>query len=674
MQTIEAVRFRPTTASARQRGPIITVRRVLLLAAAVAAGWLLWFLFTAKSVRFELQPSADRLSVDGGFAFGEVYLLRQGSYRIQAQAAGYHDIDEAVQIGADRNQVVALNMVPLPGRVAFDIVPEGATVTIGDGEASGSAPFETKLAAGQHVARISHGRYQPATVRFEVAGRDRPQTVSAALVPNWADVAIVTRPAGAEIRIDGVPSGVATPGPVPVLAGQRRVSVHLAGYRPWIDILHIEANKPLQLPPIALQRADAQVVVTSTPAGAGITVDGEYRGVTPIAVAVAPGSREVSAFKVGYGAESSRLQVRSGSRHEVAFDLVALQGALAIQARPQDAELWINGKHQGQAAGTRSVAAVPLDIEIKKQGYASYRKTVVPQPGFTLDLKVRLLTLQEARLEALKQVRTTSAGHELVLLSPTSIRMGASRREPGRRANEVLRTANLSRLFYVSRHEVTNAQFRAFAAGHASGDFQNISLDADSQPVVDVSWTEAALYCNWLSAQDDLQPFYQEEYGKIIGFNRNALGYRMPTEAEWSWIARHDATTSQPRRFAWGDRLPPPERHGNYADRSAAHLVARIIFGYNDNHIVSAPVGTFAPNNKGIYDLGGNVAEWMHDHYEIPDGGETTDPLGPEQGDYHVIRGASWQKGTVTDLRLSFRSYGIEGRQDVGFRIARFAE
>ena len=49
-------------------------------------------------------------------------------------------------------------------------------------------------------------------------------------------------------------------------------------------------------------------------------------------------------------------------------------------------------------------------------------------------------------------------------------------------------------------------------------------------------------------------------------------------------------------------------------------------------------------------------------------------PLGPAAGEYHVIRGASWMHGTITDLRLSFRDYGIDGRPDLGFRIARFAE
>ncbi|MCY4058892.1 MAG: SUMF1/EgtB/PvdO family nonheme iron enzyme, partial [Gammaproteobacteria bacterium] len=150
-------------------------------------------------------------------------------------------------------------------------------------------------------------------------------------------------------------------------------------------------------------------------------------------------------------------------------------------------------------------------------------------------------------------------------------------------------------------------------------------------------------------------------------------GYRLPTEAEWAWSARH-VGAAKLLRFPWGDQLPPPDKHGNYADQSAAHTVGRIIFGYNDNYIASAPVGTFPPNNKGVYDLGGNVAEWVHDFYEIPDGSSVVDPLGPRQGDYHVIRGASWMHGTVSDLRLSGRDYGIDGRPDVGFRIARFAE
>ena len=115
-------------------------------------------------------------------------------------------------------------------------------------------------------------------------------------------------------------------------------------------------------------------------------------------------------------------------------------------------------------------------------------------------------------------------------------------------------------------------------------------------------------------------------------------------------------------------------RDRNYADRSAAHLVGRIIFGYNDNYIVSAPVASYKANNRGLFDMGGNVAEWTNDFYEIPSKEKVQDPTGPDKGDFHVIKGSSWMHGTVTDLRYSFRDYGVEGRQDVGFRIAKYAE
>jgi formylglycine-generating enzyme required for sulfatase activity len=150
----------------------------------------------------------------------------------------------------------------------------------------------------------------------------------------------------------------------------------------------------------------------------------------------------------------------------------------------------------------------------------------------------------------------------------------------------------------------------------------------------------------------------------------------LPTEAEWAWAARVQGGDQQ-WKFPWGDELPPKDRSGNYADISAAPIIGNIIQGFNDGHVVAAPVASFPANIRGIYDLGGNVAEWVHDYYHIPLSSENTvtiDPLGPETGEHHVIRGASWAHGTITELRLSFRDYGTEPRTDLGFRIARYVE
>ena len=674
---IAAVRFRPTPTATAKRRAWLSPWRVAGVVVVAVVVWFLWFIFTAKSVRFEPTPGSAVVEVDGGFAFrlGDVYLMRQGDYRVRARAEGYVDFGRRIDVGGARNQTIPLTLSPLPGRVTFAIEPSGATVVVSGGDdLRGTAPVTLRVPAGPQTVRVSHPRYEEASLDFDVAGRDQAQTVTLPLLPNWADVTLPTTPSGAEVRIDDNLADVTTPGPIQVMAGEHLVVVALPGYKPWMDIIFVEARQAVTLGPIVLDKADGTLAVESSPNGAGVTVGGVYAGVTPLEVGLdADEPLAVSVFKVGYAPRNLNIELASGQRRAIDVTLTPLTGDLSVQTRPEDAELWIDNEPRGRAPGIYSLAAVPHVVEIRKEGYAGFRETVVPQPGLTQELNVELLTLEEARLARLKEVRTTGQGHELVLLSPGKIRMGASRREPGRRANEVIRDVELTRLFYLSRHEVTNGQFRVFAKGHSSGQFENRDLDQDTQPVVDVSWNEAALYCNWLSEQDGLQPFYREEFSKIVGFSATALGYRLPTEAEWAWSARLVGETNL-LRFPWGDQLPPPDKHGNYADQSAVHTVGRIIFGYNDNYITSAPVGTFPPNDKGVYDLGGNVAEWVHDFYEIPDGSSAVDPLGPPQGEYHVIRGASWMHGTVSDLRLSGRDYGIDPRPDVGFRIARFAE
>ena len=673
--TIKPVAFRPTAPDGRRKIIRLNPWQLAGIVLAVAAAWFLWFMFTAKSVRFELTPPVDDVVVDGGFQLriGEISLLREGQYRLRAEAPGYYPLEVDVDVGPDRNQEFAYAMAPLPGRVTFASSPAGARVLV-DGEDIGETPLTSDVESGARAVVITKENYQPAYLGVDVEGRQLPQSVDADLLPDWADITIPSIPSGAAISIDGAQVGT-TPGPVPVLSGERSILVKLPGYKGWRDILQVTAGQPLALSEIRLERADGLLSVRSSPRAASVTVDGQYQGLTPIEIAVAPGTAlGVRVFKVGYAPVERSIRVESGTERAMSVELEALTGTLVVVAEPGDAELWIDGKRAGELGQPITLPAVPHEIELTKEGYAGYRKTVMPQPGFSQEVKVRLLTVAEARLARLKPSITTALGQELLLLQPSPIQLGASRREPGRRANEVLRDVDLSRLFYLGTKEVTNAEFRRFASGHSSGRFQDADLDGEDLPVSNVSWEEAALFCNWLSMQEGKEPFYKEEFGSIVGINSGSLGYRLPTEAEWAWAARHVDEASPLLRFPWGDRLPPPDRHGNYADRAATHVVGRIIFGYNDNYTGSAPVGTFGPNAKQLFDVGGNVAEWVHDYYEIPAPGQSLNPLGPHEGDYHVIRGSSWMHGTLSELRLSFRDYGAKGRNDVGFRLARFAE
>ena len=252
--------------------------------------------------------------------------------------------------------------------------------------------------------------------------------------------------------------------------------------------------------------------------------------------------------------------------------------------------------------------------------------------------------------------------------------MGASRREPGRRANEVLHPVALRRMFYLQTTEVTNAQFRQFQPSHNSGRVEGNSLNQKHQPAVQVSWQQAAAFCNWLSAKEGLSAFYAQKNGIVTGYDASSTGYRLPSEAEWAWAARASGQTLL--RFPWGDTFPPTQVVGNYADTSSAYVTGSTLNNYADGHVVSAPVASFGPNQHGLYDMGSNTSEWVNDVYRIPsaNGKTQTDPLGSQTGDNYVIRGANWGQSKLKELRLSYRDYGQAGRDDVGFRLARYAE
>jgi formylglycine-generating enzyme required for sulfatase activity len=252
--------------------------------------------------------------------------------------------------------------------------------------------------------------------------------------------------------------------------------------------------------------------------------------------------------------------------------------------------------------------------------------------------------------------------------------MGSPRREAGRRANESQRPVKLERRFYVSLREVTNAQFREFRASHRSGFIAQQTLDLDRQPVVNVTWQDAAAYCNWLSERDGLPAAYVNEGGHLVPAEPANTGYRLPTEAEWEWIARWSAGGL--RKYPWGDSLPVPPGAGNFADLKAQALVQQVLPDYDDGYAATAPVGSFAPNALGFFDLGGNVAEWTHDLYTVqpPASSVAVDPAATGGGSLRVIRGSSWRHSAVTELRLAYRDYGDGKRNDLGFRIARYAQ
>lgn len=637
-----------------------------------------WFVLTARSVFVEVDPITAQMSIDTGTSFklGQRYLMRTGSYQLTLKNEGYHDTVTRLLVSEEQSQTHPFVMRKLPGIISFDSVNISEARIRIDGVDIGQTPLvNVEVEPGEHQLSISKDRYLDFGETINVEGRTVEQSFSASLEPAWATVSLTTTPSGADVLVDGELIG-STPLNAEIIQGQRALVLKLAGHKAWQEEFDVLAGEDFSIPMVELTPADGLLFIQSNPTAASVTIGGEFKGLTPLEVALPPGqNHELAFFKNGYTSNTLSIQTQANEERELNIDLEPILMTVRVMALPEDAELYVDGESRGVANQTIELMAASQQIEIRKAGFIPYSTEFTSRPGLEQVISVSLKSLEQARLEQIKPVIVSAAGQSLKLFYPGAFTMGASRREAGRRPNENLRDIKLERPFYLSNREVTNSEFRLFNTEHSSGTLEGLTLDNEAQPVVRITWTQAALFCNWLSDQESLPHFYEVADEEVVGFNAESTGYRLPTEAEWAWAARTDGSGNQ-LKYSWGDTLPPAEDSGNFADITAQSYLGQIMFDYNDGYLATAPVASFDANQYELYDLAGNVAEWVHDFYGAAGaiGGVEVDPLGPIEGQFHTIRGSSWAHGSVTELRLSFRDFGEEARDDVGFRIARYLE
>jgi formylglycine-generating enzyme required for sulfatase activity len=681
---IEPVEFRTRPAVSRRRGgrPLRRILTGLLVFGVLALGGPAWFVVTARDVEITIEPGGSTSTVSGpwplGVKIGGRTLMRPGSYRVEAMLEGYHPLGEPFEVTPDGDNDFRFEMRMLPGEITLRVVDEAHAGAIidepdlrVDGEPVPSPGEIIRLEHGPHTVTVDHPRYKPGEASIEVEGRGVAQTFTIGLRPDWADVRIDSVPAGAEVLVDGVPVA-STPAEIELISGRHMLELRATGHRPWRRELEIVAEQPVTLTGVELERLPGRLIVSTTPPGAFITVGDIFAGRAPAEMEVPPGEPlDLLVVLDGYESASRTVAVGSDESREIGVDLVAQEGLVELVLDPPDAEVLVNGQPRSSSAGRYVLLAVEHEFAVSKPGYEPETRRIRPRPGIPQRLEISLTPVEKKEETARL---TGSNGHVFRIIRPGRFMIGASRREQGRRSNETLREIGFVRPFMVSTHEVTNEQYREFDAGHRSGTFESVSLQGGDRPVVNVSWDDAARYCNWLSRLDGLPAAYAEEGGAMRAVEPMTTGYRLPTEAEWEYAARF-VEGGPPLKYPWGGSYPPEKDAGNYADESASPILLRHIDGYDDGHDGPAPIGTFPPNPSGLFDMGGNAAEWCHDLYSTTTrrpGQVETDPMGPREGSHRVVRGSSWRHSTITALRLSYRDYSAEPRDDLGFRIARY--
>jgi formylglycine-generating enzyme required for sulfatase activity len=240
--------------------------------------------------------------------------------------------------------------------------------------------------------------------------------------------------------------------------------------------------------------------------------------------------------------------------------------------------------------------------------------------------------------------------------------------------------------FYMDVYLVTLSQWQgvynwAMPNGYV---FANAgSGKAANHPVYLVDWFDAVKWCNARSQQAGLTPVYYTDKaltqvytsgdnGTLVFVNWANNGCRLPTEAEWEKAARGGLIG---HRFPWGDTIS--ESQANYYGDPPVDSYDLGPLGFNASFATggtpyTSPVGSFAPNGYGLYDMAGNVFEWCWDWYGTPYGQPmTTNPTGSGSGIYRVFRGGNWNMAAGND-RCSGRSANYPyATGNFGFRCAR---
>jgi formylglycine-generating enzyme required for sulfatase activity len=246
---------------------------------------------------------------------------------------------------------------------------------------------------------------------------------------------------------------------------------------------------------------------------------------------------------------------------------------------------------------------------------------------------------------------------ELQYIAPGVFQMGSPSDEAFRSETETTHEVTLTRGYWISIHEVTERLWAAVMGGTPT---------SSQLPVANVIWSEAIAFCNELSLLQGLTPVYTET-DDVWTWNREADGYRLPTEAEWEYACRAGSVTALANGPLTISGCSPTDPN---LDAIAWYCGNSAVGGTYARH----PVGQKQANAWGLYDMHGNVFEWCWDWYSSNQAEPATDPAGAATGYYRVIRGGDYSSRPQYCRSAHRYPYYLEWPiTSIGLRVVRSA-
>ena len=554
-------------------------------------------------------------------------------------------------------RVYSIELYPLPGYLDVTVTQEFPVSIHIDGELQ-TRLEKIELVQGRHVVTVMRGDTQLAAYAVEIEGFGNPQEIFVDLSAYQALLHVTVKPRSATIKLDDTTLGQGRfEGGVPALSSQLHIGA--PGYDSKRIDITLERGETLNLGIVELLPSLITTTITTSPGNASVLLDGSFVGESAVSFPLRPGrSYELVVRKPGFREHNAMLTPEIGKDISQTIDFEQETIRVEVQASPSST-VFVNGIQAGATPLTLDV--YPGDvIEARSEGFASQSRTMSADHGLNQSIAFELLEPSAHAYHFAAERTTVTGGLELIRFPPVSFHSVSDHQ------NDESMPIELTRPFYLGATEVTVDAYKLFKASvQGSG----------NHPVTDISWTDAVKFCNWLSAQNDLRPFYLINVNDVVeDIDVTSLGFRLPTEAEWETGVGFDWRANRLLEpFEWGKSPTIPIGFGNLAGRETSKSRSRYLDDFMDNHETVAPVASYLPNVNGLYDMTGNVSEWAHDYYQISrvtNGGP--DYLGPKTGFANVVKGANYETYAIDAVATSFRDFETGKRSTLGFRVARW--
>jgi formylglycine-generating enzyme required for sulfatase activity len=518
------------------------------------------------------------------------------------------------ELKSGEKQKLSLQLKPNYGTLEVISVPEaGATIAVNGFKTGKSTPATLEeVPSGEQTLTLTHAWYETTTQKVTVVA-GKSEQVRITMQPNFAELTIEAK-SDEEVYLNDSRKGKGTV-TERLAPGVYRVEVRKAGHTPASKQLTLSPGdkESLSLTPTPIL---STLKVLSEPMEADIYLNGKLVGTTPqILRDLLVGDYELELRKAGYGSTKQTVTVKEGQTVEVNLTL-ASTGSIAFTSEPSGADLYLNGTYKGRTPYTASdLPAGSYTYELRKEGYETLSASAVVDAGKTAQI-YKLLSSSRKAIEP-----------EMVRVEGGTFTMGCTSEQGGDCYDSEKPTHQVTVSgFQMGKYEVTQAQWRVVMGNNPSS-----FSGCDDCPVENVSWNDAQAYIAKLNQQT----------GKK---------YRLPTEAEWEFAAR-GGNKSKGSKYAGGTDIGSVAW---YSSNSSSKTHA---------------VGEKQANELGIYDMSGNVWEWCEDWYGDYSSSPQTNPKGPQNGSYRVLRGGSLYYDAKY-CRVSYRDLSNPDlRFNYGFRL-----